>query len=430
MLQKAIFQKPAVIAQTWKPLNAGSGADGRPITSLRSTYLCLQCPSICTQQDRDSHWHAKRHNFSVESRSGCLYCQQCEDFVYDSTFEDLRLQSHIAQSTAGRRKRKSDVLDSDEDFMSVKANTAAAPCQAVGLRGLYNMGQTCFMSVILQSMLHNPLVRNFFLGDGHNPNLCGRESCVACAMDEIFTEFHSLTKADGFGAVSMLHKSWASEEALAGYQQQDAHEYLQSLLNQLHTSSATAPNTTLDPCDCIIHKLFCGKLQSTVTCENCRNVTIAEDPVMDLSLDLWLQSKRRKINGGGVGADASIRLQSCLDRFTSPEKLGSDDYTCQQCAGTQQSATKQLSIKRLPPVLCIQLKRFEHFKTNAAKLEAKLQFPLQLDMAPYTSRVKQHKRADAMTWFLFDDSKVTIASESQVLGADAYLLFYVVQTLN
>lgn len=34
------------------------------------------------------------------------------------------------------------------------------------------------------------------------------------------------------------------------------------------------------------------------------------------------------------------------------------------------------------------------------------------------------------TWFKFDDSKVTLATEAQVLNADAYLLFYVVRSLG
>lgn len=35
-----------------------------------------------------------------------------------------------------------------------------------------------------------------------------------------------------------------------------------------------------------------------------------------------------------------------------------------------------------------------------------------------------------MQWFLFDDSKVTLAGEAAVLGADAYLLFYIIRSLD
>lgn len=89
-------------------------------------------------------------------------------------------------------------------------------------------------------------------------------------------------------------------------------------------------------------------------------------------------------------------------------------------------------------------------------------FPLSLDMSPYTTQHKQRSKAAKKTdldrkqpvhytlsavivhkggiesghyvsysregedWFLFDDSKVVLVSESEVLGAEAYLLLYVV----
>lgn len=219
------------------------------------------------------------------------------------------------------------------------------------------MGNTCFMSVVLQSLIHNPLVRNFYLSDGHKPKECTQTNCMSCAMDEVFSEFFATDKVDGFGPVNLLTTSWKCEQTIAGYQQQDAHEYLQFLLNQLHITNGGNADTKEDPCKCIIHKSFYGKLQSDVTCEGCANVTTAYDPVMDLSLDLRIKAKK-KANVLLDGAEPTMQtLQECLERFTSSEKLGVDIYNCKNCQGQQgQSASKQLTVKQLPPVLCIQLK--------------------------------------------------------------------------
>jgi ubiquitin carboxyl-terminal hydrolase 22/27/51 len=64
-----------------------------------------------------------------------------------------------------------------------------------------------------------------------------------------------------------------------------------------------------------------------------------------------------------------------------------------------------------------------------------------LDLYPYTTSVVVHKgkidsghyisySREGDDWFMFDDSKVVLASEKEVLAAEAYLLFYMVQALE
>lgn len=45
-----------------------------------------------------------------------------------------------------------------------------------GLRPLLNLSQTCFLSAILQSLLHNPLLKAYFLSDKHNRHVCANGS--------------------------------------------------------------------------------------------------------------------------------------------------------------------------------------------------------------------------------------------------------------
>ena len=72
-----------------------------------------------------------------------------------------------------------------------------------------------------------------------------------------------------------------------------------------------------------------------------------------------------------------------FDRYTIPEKLGLANYSCKAC---QQQVVKQLSFKQLPPVLSIQLKRFEHTSTSSSKIETRVKVPMVLDMTSYMTR--------------------------------------------
>jgi len=61
-----------------------------------------------------------------------------------------------------------------------------------GLRGFYNLGATCFMNSILQTIVHNPLMRAYYLGDQHNPSTCPHASaempCLACELTALLAE--------------------------------------------------------------------------------------------------------------------------------------------------------------------------------------------------------------------------------------------------
>ncbi|KAL7270761.1 hypothetical protein RUND412_006511 [Rhizina undulata] len=420
---------------------------------ITRTFLCMICTTVNCPKDAELHFKERGHGFGIDSRSGHVYCFHCQDFIYDPTLEEIRREKEAALEGGPRKRRRiEEVKPSPEDLKYIETNTTLAPCKAAGgLRGFLNMGSTCFMSVVLQCLIHNPLIRNFYLSDGHRTKDCTQNNCMSCAMDEVFSEFFTSDKVDGYGPINLLTTSWKCEQTLAGYQQQDAHEYLQFLLNQLHTTNGGSCDIKAGPCKCIIHRSFYGSLQSDVTCEDCQNVTTAVDPVMDLSLDIRVKDKKIKLDNGGGAVQT---LQECLERFTKSEKLGVNDYNCSNCSGGGAlGATKQLTVKRLPPVLCIQLKRFEHSATgkDPTKVDTKIRFPIKLDMTPFTTRSKRKSKAGrqlgekrARRSYIYDLLSVVVhkgqinsghyvnyctENGQEVLSAEAYLLFYIVRNL-
>ncbi len=77
---------------------------------------------------------------------------------------------------------------------------------------------------------------------------------------------------------------------------------------------------------------------------------------MDLSRDLRMHVERGDTDYRMANRLDLFTLEACLERFTSAEKLGPKQYTCENCTKAEQGAIKQLTLQRLPSTLCMQLK--------------------------------------------------------------------------
>ncbi|KAF9483191.1 cysteine proteinase [Pholiota conissans] len=435
---------------------------------LSRPIACLQCPYTGCWNDRHAAIHLRDtgHSFCADTKTGYLFCAGCDDFIYDVKLDELHLAAIVS---AEEKQTKFRVSKKPRETYkpwvpSPRESTAlegAEPIPCQGRRGLLNLGQTCFLNVVLQCFIHNPLLRNYFLSDKHNCKQCKIENCTSCEMDKLFTEIYS-DDTTPYGPITFLATTWKASAELSGYAQQDAHEFFMSTLNQIHQTSRGSTNIS---CNCIIHSTFDGQLQSDVKCERCGNVTTTVDPMLDVSLEL-------KGKGGEV-ASAENTLGACLRRFTQPEKLNPKEYSCGKCGKAAHEASKRLSIRKLPPVLSFQFKRFEH-KTNdksaARKIDAAIRFPASINMAPYTTLAMKdsgvaHNGANLAypgpesmyeydlfavinhegqidnghytnfarfqdEWYRFDDDKVTASSLGACLNSAAYMCFYVKRHLD
>lgn len=225
-------------------------------------------------------------------------------------------------------------------------------------------------------------------------------------------------------------------------------------------------------------------------CMACGFTSTTYDPCVDISLDLEptqggsaKMASTKSLHPCNGEADClnsrhncgTSTLLGCLDRFTRPERLGSDQkFFCQQCQVRQESL-KQMSIRKLPLVSCFHIKRFEHSSVRkmSRKVDRYLQFPISLDMAPYLSSsilrsrfgnrifpfdgvepdtsndlssefelfavVTHSGKLDAghyvtylrlcNQWYKCDDAWITQVNESIVRAAQGYMMFYVQKML-
>jgi len=128
-------------------------------------------------------------------------------------------------------------------------------------------------------------------------------------------------------------------------------------------SSSTASNKGIDteyP-----FQLFCGKIESKVTCGYCHMTSSTLDPIEDLGLEVTPIAGTALTSLGGrrntpspVPTSALADVSHALQRFACAEELDAG-YKCEKC-GKVGKATKQMRLASIPPILTLHLKRFRY----------------------------------------------------------------------
>ncbi|XP_004860172.1 ubiquitin carboxyl-terminal hydrolase 26 [Heterocephalus glaber] len=230
-------------------------------------------------------------------------------------------------------------------------------------QGLPNLGNTCYINAVLQSLCSIPLFVNDVLNQGFPWGRISHDIfslCVALllTMKDIFNmRIKEKLLVTIIKAISVVAEIFPMDA------QNDAHEFLSYCLGQMK-EALQKPNVVLDSenefqeenspqqvfagdsaagvPDCPVMTNFECELLHSIFCKACGQAIYKTEPSNYLSINL-LQGMRRR----------PLSIQSTFDHFFATEEL---EYKCENCKHKRSVVVHKFS--RLPRVLIIHLKRY------------------------------------------------------------------------
>ena len=153
--------------------------------------------------------------------------------------------------------------------------------------GLYNLGNTCFLNSVLQSLFYTTALRNYISSSNHL-NICKFKGvcfiCEYCKLVKSFDNSNAITPKSIIQNIKIISKN------IRIGRQEDAHEFLLYMLDSFEKSfkqfklSSTKHFINNSDEDNLIQKIFGGKMISSVTCLKCKKSSNKIDNYLDLSL--------------------------------------------------------------------------------------------------------------------------------------------------
>ncbi|KYM76965.1 Ubiquitin carboxyl-terminal hydrolase 46 [Atta colombica] len=421
------------------------------------------------------------HVRHVERRQEAALLLQCDDGPTSSLSAPLTDRDALAEC----RQIPVNIRRSTMEFTSLlKSMLSACQCYAHGTTisqlerdigsdqfppnehyfGLVNFGNTCYSNSVLQALYFCRPFREKVL-EYKARNKRTKETLLTCLADLFYSIATQKKKVGSIAPKKFIARLRKEKEEFDNYMQQDAHEFLNFLINHIneiilgeHTSAErTQSKPTGGKCGAgdaagsppeptWVHEIFQGILTSETRCLNCETVSSKDEDFFDLQVDV----------------DQNTSITHCLRCFSNTETLCSDNkFKCDHCSSYQE-AQKRMRVKKLPMILALHLKRFKYVEqyNRHIKVSHRVVFPLELRLfntsddavnpdrlydlvavvihcgsgpnrGHYISIVKSHG-----FWLLFDDDMVDkidastiedfygLTSDIQKSSETGYILFY------
>ncbi|ORY24757.1 hypothetical protein BCR39DRAFT_545796 [Naematelia encephala] len=391
-------------------------------------WLCLTCGlANCGRQQFGGiggnghalkHFHETGHMLGVKlgtvtpEGTADIYCYACDDAKLDPD-----LATHLRNfgiEVLGQTKTEKSMTELQLehnlkfDFsMTGDDGRELEPIFGQGLTGLKNLGNSCYMASVMQTIFTLPSFRQRYYSDTALTHFqtCDNPlpaSCLECQMIKLAdglvsgryshralapppsTDFDQSDEPPKFqeGIRPSQFKSLIGKghEEFATMRQQDSEEFLQHLLTQLrHEAKRQGRNEALEATNIVKFGM-----EQRLQCTECKRVGYKVDGVDLASLPVEAVSLGTDEEGKKLWQE--VRLEECLDALCATEDLA--DYSCSAC-GKRVKAEKSTKFKTFPDLLVLHMKKFQLVNWMPTKLDIPVRVPDFLNLDGYVARGRQ-----------------------------------------
>ncbi|XP_051133199.1 ubiquitin carboxyl-terminal hydrolase 2 [Andrographis paniculata] len=288
-------------------IKKGKGKQGKSKSESKAIWICLECGhfscggvGLPTTLNSHAVRHAKQNHHPLvihHENHQLLWCFSCSKLISAEISDDCKHKDVLNEVHKILKRRTSGGSTVDVEgvwFGSGSVTSSVKLDYSLGVdtneragfsvRGLVNLGNTCFFNSIMQNLLAIDSFRDYYF------NLDESFGPLSAAIKKFFHETSSETNSrSAINPRSLFGSLCVKAPQFRGYQQHDSHELLRCLLDGLsseelsarkHTKSNDVSNT--DPT--FVDAVFGGKLSSTVSCLECGHSSTIYEPFLDLSL--------------------------------------------------------------------------------------------------------------------------------------------------
>ncbi|KAJ7827504.1 hypothetical protein B0H14DRAFT_1230424 [Mycena olivaceomarginata] len=372
-------------------------------------WLCLTCGSLgCGRVQYGGvtggnghglrHFEETGHPVSVKlgtitpEGGADIYCYACNDAKLDPALSEHLAVFGINVKTAQKTEKTMTEMQIEHnlnyDFsLTDEDGRALEPVFGPGLTGLSNLGNSCYMASVLQTIFSLPAFKARYFSPSattdHAPQ-CSEAlpaNCVECQIRKVADGLLSgRYSRPAHGSASSVNDPVFQEglrpngfKALIGkgheefstMKQQDSEEFLGHLITVLRRDAHKYKDRATEDATVV----FTYGLEQRLQCGVCNKVSYRTDATDVLSVPVSAVESGKDADGKTLYTP--IPLVACIDAVLTPEAL---EYGCPSC-GRGVHAIKQAKFASFPEVLVVHAKKFQLVNWVPTKLDIPIILP-------------------------------------------------------